>query len=190
MGGRLYPKGKWAVIKEEHTMRFQTYDECNAWIIGSGLKAPSLPTLEDGTHVLRCVIPFDRLRWFSRYIAKSCGSFDTCLLWPTLAFSDRGVWPSSENMHLYYRLRQSYGEQRLLSEAPGHLFLNYEFEDLATFVQLCLMFLWDTYLFTNLDYVSVLFSHDEFVEFRSTDEILLTAIHSELVGARIEILSN
>jgi hypothetical protein len=165
-------------------MRFLTYSECEVWLKGTGLEeAIRFDLKPDGVHALRCAIPFDRLRWFSRLIVTSCETFDSCLLWP----SGQGIWSSCENLHLYYRLRQTYGDHRLLSEAPGHLFLNYEFEDLATFTQLCLMFLWDTYLLTNLNYVSVLFSHDEFVEFRSKDETLLEPIRKDLVAAGIEI---
>src|SRR5215467_12367126 len=55
---------------------------------------------------------------FCRQLEQSLQPREACLLWVT----DWGIWTSSENWHLYYRLRQSYGEQRLLDEAPGHLF--------------------------------------------------------------------
>lgn len=52
---------------------------------------------------------------------------------PTLLFvTEWSVWPSSENWHLYYKLRQTYADNRLLHEAPGHLFLEHEAEDLAS----------------------------------------------------------
>jgi hypothetical protein len=47
-----------------------------------------------------------------------------------------GVWQSSENWHLYYRLRQSYGDHRLIEEAPVHLFLEHETYDLISFLQI------------------------------------------------------
>lgn len=165
-------------------MRFLTCAECEVWIKAAGLEE-NIPTDENpyGFHTLRCSIPFEKLSWFSRYIVNSCVPFDRCLL----RLGEQGVWPSSENLHLYYRLRQSYSDLRLMDEAPGHLFLHYEFEDLVTFVQLCLMFLWDADLLTNLDYMSVILSHDEFVEFRTRDESRLEPIHKELrsVGVRI-----
>jgi hypothetical protein len=37
------------------------------------------------------------------------------LVWITEWF----IWGSSENWNLYYKLRQSYGDLRLLPEAPG-----------------------------------------------------------------------
>ena len=46
---------------------------------------------------------------------------------PTLLLiTEWGIWPSSENWHLYYKLRQTYGDSRLLPDAPGHLFLEHE----------------------------------------------------------------
>jgi hypothetical protein len=55
------------------------------------------------------------------------------------AISEWGIWPSSENWHIYYKLRQSYGDHHSLAEAPGHLFLEHEAEDLASFLQLAML---------------------------------------------------
>jgi len=60
------------------------------------------------------------------------------------------VWKSSENWQLYYRLRQSYADFRLLHEAPGHLFLDYEEPDFISFLQLVLQNGWDAHLLPNL----------------------------------------
>lgn len=83
------------------------------------------------------------------------------LLWIT----EWGIWPSSENWHLYYKLRHCYGDQRLLEEAPGHLFLKHESEDLASFLQLAILNGWGGYLLAEADYVNVFFSHDEYFDF-------------------------
>jgi hypothetical protein len=53
-----------------------------------------------------------------------------------------GVWPRSENMHLYYRLRQSYGEQRSLEDAPGHEFGAGELVDAMSFLEMALAYGW------------------------------------------------
>jgi hypothetical protein len=50
--------------------------------------------------------------------------------------------PLSQNDHLYYRLRSSYGDNRELNLAPGHLFLGFEGSDLATFLDLAIQFGW------------------------------------------------
>jgi hypothetical protein len=60
--------------------------------------------------------------WFSRCIEAALQPRQSCLVWVT----DWGVFPSNENLHLFYRLRQTYGEARLLDEAPGHLCQNFE----------------------------------------------------------------
>jgi hypothetical protein len=58
-----------------------------------------------------------------------------------LLIIELGIWGSGENWHLYYKLRQAYGDQRLLHEAPGHLFLEYEVEELASFLQIAMLVL-------------------------------------------------
>jgi hypothetical protein len=51
-----------------------------------------------------------------------------CLLWVT-------DWGRHRRICLYYRLRQSYSDWRLLHEAPGHLFLKHEAVDLVSFLE-------------------------------------------------------
>jgi hypothetical protein len=94
------------------------------------------------------------------------------LLWIT----EWGIWPSSENWHLYYKFRQTYGDQRLLAEAPGHLFLEYEAEDLASFLQLAMMNGWGGYILPESNYVRAFFSHDEYIEFFANTEDQLAEI--------------
>ncbi len=83
------------------------------------------------------------------------------LLWIT----EWSIWSSSENWHLYYKLRHSYGDLRLLHEAPGHLFLAHESEDLASFLQVAMLNGWGGYILTHADYVNAFFSHDEYIDF-------------------------
>jgi hypothetical protein len=98
------------------------------------------------------------------------------LLW----ISEWGIWESSENLHLYYRLRQSYADQRLLSEAPGHLFLGHETPDLASFLQLSMLNGWGGYMLTDANYVNAFFSHDEYIDFHSSDEAHLDLVREGL----------
>ncbi len=83
------------------------------------------------------------------------------LVWIT----EWGIWGSSENWHLYYKLRQSYGDLRLLHEAPGHLFLGHESEDLTSFLQVAMLNGWGGYILTQADYLNAFFSHDEYIDF-------------------------
>ena len=67
------------------------------------------------------------------------------------------------NYHLYYRLRQSYGDFRLLHEAPGHYCLAYEQTEVISFVQLSLLFGWDVHLIPTVGYGQAFISHDEWI---------------------------
>ena len=75
------------------------------------------------------------------------------LVWIT----EWGIWGSSENWHLYYKLRRSYGDLRLLHEAPGHLFLGHESEDLTSFLQIAMLNGWGGYILTQADYLNAFF---------------------------------
>jgi hypothetical protein len=102
-----------------------------------------------------------RFFYYSRWVAGSIAWRAPVLLWIT----EWGIWNSSENGHLYYKLRQSYGDNRLLWEAPGHLFLGYESEDLTSFLQLSMLNGWGGYVLAEANYVNVFFSHDEYIDF-------------------------
>jgi hypothetical protein len=98
--------------------------------VGRGLKldAAENPVIDGRAHSV--VTPFSgtnssKLLWLSDVLASKLEPFDECLLWVTLW----GVWNSSENWHLFYRLRETYGERRPLWDAPGHLFLKHERAD-------------------------------------------------------------
>ena len=80
------------------------------------------------------------------------------------------------NWRLYYRLRESYGDRRSIDEAPGHLCLNYEGEDLATLLQLTMLFGWDAVLITEAGYVTLTFSHHPFLDAISSDNALIEDI--------------
>jgi len=62
-------------------------------------------------------------------------------------------------------VRQTYGDNRLLHDAPGHLFLEYEAQDLASFLQLSMLNGWGGYVLTEANYVNAFFSHDEYIDF-------------------------
>jgi hypothetical protein len=55
------------------------------------------------------------------------------------------------NTHLYYRLRQSYEDFRLLHEAPCHVFYRDEWPDLLTFIQVGVLNLWNIHVVTDRD---------------------------------------
>ena len=113
---------------------------------------------------------------FARMMVQTLPEFDECLLWVTQC----GVWSSCENPHLYYRLRQSYGELTLLGESPGHLFLGYEGADLISYIQLAILFGWDFHVLPSPDYVALFVSHDEYIVVNATDTGMLDETVAEL----------
>jgi hypothetical protein len=119
-----------------------------------------------------------RINYIAHWIATNLTYRMPAVLWMT----EWGIWPSSENWHLYYKLRQSYSDHRLLNEAPGHLFLEYEVEDLASFLQVSMHNGWGGYLLTRADYANLFFSHDEFIDFYSEDQGIIDEIHKSLHG--------
>jgi hypothetical protein len=141
-------------------MRFYTKQECEGWLRDRERLKPDVVT---DIHMERVRYPAEPYRFFffSDWIAKSLTFRMPALLWIT----EWGIWSSSENWHLYYRLRQSYSDHRLLHEAPGHLFLEHETGDLASFLQLAMLNGWGGYVLTHADYVNVFFSHDEYIDF-------------------------
>ena len=140
-------------------MRFYTENECEDWLHQRGRKKPG----ESTPHVQRIGYPTEPYRVFglAHWLATSHTHRMPVLLWIT----EWGIWPSSENWHLYYKLRQTYGDNRLLPDAPGHLFLEHEAEDLASFLQLSMLNGWGGYVLTEANYVNAAFSHDEYIDF-------------------------
>jgi hypothetical protein len=156
------------------------------WCRGVGRTANEIGTRIEQATNHAVVVPLSefkwaRLVWFSGFIAASMEPFDSCLLWITQS----GVWPSSENWHLFYRLRETYGERRLLAAAPGQLFLPHELADLATFIGMALLFGWDFYVVPNRPGITAFVSHDGFLDLYADDENAAEAIRQSLSDAHV-----
>jgi hypothetical protein len=151
-------------------MRTLTPEQLKEWCVARGIELddrgkPVRPYA--GSSAIRCDLPksIAQLTWFCRFIEGSLQPREHCLLWTT----EWGVWPNSENWHLYYRLRQGYADQRLIHEAPGHLFLDFEGADLISFLEIGLIAGWDMHLIPTKGCGRVFVSHDEWVEFAMDD---------------------
>ena len=153
--------------------------ECEKWL--SNLHRQK-PDAVPGMHVERINYPPEPYRAFfvAHWIATSLTYGMPTLLWIT----EWSIWPSSENWHLYYKLRQTYNEQRLLQEAPGHLFLEHEAEDLASFLQVAMSNGWGGYILTQADYVNAFFSHDEHINFFAQSDENLADVRKVLGTSR------
>jgi len=148
-------------------MRTLTLDEITRWcarqkVVLDSDGLPVRPPLGTSSRRFKVVPDIARLTWFADFIERSLRPRNECLLWVI----STGIWPNSENWHLYYRLRQSYADHRLMDEASGHLFLEYERADLVSFLEVGLVASWDMYLITGgQGYGRVFISHDEWIEF-------------------------
>ena len=169
-------------------MFYLSHDEClefcaNAsWNIDTDQRHPviSRPELE----AISFMVPPQRERAtaFCRLLAKIIPHNGTaeCLLWP-LQGRD---WGLRANYHLYYRLRQSYADFRQLHQAPGHLFLSHETDDLITFVELALLFGWDfLLLLDSTDWGA--FHDDELLIVHSSEPISMEVTKTALTNFSI-----
>jgi len=149
-------------------MRFFTDAECRDWCAARQMRLderryPVRPDSERHHAVRDVPSEFARLTWFCQHVERSLQPREACLLWAT----DWGIW--TENLHLYYRLRQSYHDFRLLEEGPGHLFLAHESADLVSFLQVGILCGWDMHLLPSVGYARAFVSHDEWVAFASDE---------------------
>ncbi len=154
-------------------MRFYTAQECEEWLTG---RERVRPEQTPGILVEKLWYPPTpgRILYYAQWIASNITYRRPTLLWIT----EWGI--GHENWHLYYKLRQSYSDNRLLHEAPGHLFLDYEAEDLASFLQLAMLNGWGGYILTEANYVNAFFSHDEYIQFFASPEGNLAEIREAL----------
>jgi len=86
-----------------------------------------------------------------------------------------GVWPSSEDMNLFYRFRKSFGFDQKLIEYPAHVLSKNEQEDIITLIYIGLMSGWDFYLLPDSKEFAVSCNHDEFICVHGVDSEKLIA---------------
>ena len=145
-------------------MFFLTKQECETWVQALDIDTPQV---ESGRGDLR--VNFVNQRHASLVLSQALvswlGQFRECLLWVT----EYGIWPSSEDWHLYYSLRTSYGDRRQIGAAPGHLFLRHEQTSLATFLSQALQFGWGGYLIGSPAWTYLFFSHDSWMSIVVSD---------------------
>jgi hypothetical protein len=161
-------------------LRFYTKEECETWL---SEKQRQRPDLMPNVRVERIEYPSapHQVFFFAHWVA-----YELTHRGPTLLFiTEWGIWPSSENWHLYYKLRQTYGDNRQLHDGPGHLFLEQEGEDLASFLQLSMLNGWGGYVLTEANSVNAFFSHDEYIDFFADADANLADIRKSLVPSQL-----
>ncbi|MGH7485542.1 MAG: hypothetical protein ACREMY_08050 [bacterium] len=157
-------------------MRLFSPEECDEWLTGRQRQKPDEVPDAQTEHVRYPSKPY-QIRHLAYWIATSLSFRLPTLLWIT----EWGIWPSSENWHLYYKLRQTYGDYRLLDEAPGHLFLEHETEDLSSFLQVAMLNGWGGYVLTQADRANAFFSHDEYIDFFADTSEALEGVRQALL---------
>jgi hypothetical protein len=167
-------------------MFFKTKDECTDLVSRldgvRGLPAATPKANSDSQiKILFEHEPAHRMLVLARYVVSWLEPFDWCLLWAT----EWGVWGSGENWHLYYRLRQSYGDGKELIKAPGHFFLGHEAADLTTFLDIAIRFGWDCHVLTESDRLRCFVSHDGWMAITSPEP--LDTIRQAVAGAEFKV---
>lgn len=144
-------------------MFFKTEQECKEIAQRLGFDEEGLARAMSEPPCSGCIRVFiedERARSFeiAAKLISFLGAFTVCLVWVT----ECGIWLSSENRHLYYRLRNSYGDLRELCDAPGHHYYQYELPDLITLIDLMIRFGWGGHVLVSSD-SSMYISHDGWV---------------------------
>ena len=145
-------------------MRFASRVESAAWCAARGHLMPSTPS----------AFPAEESHWRHEFrIPEDAGArVALCrALWSHADQQDKverllyidewGVWPSGEHPPLFASLRARFGENRSLMDAPGQIFSADETDDGLSFLIVCVLFLWDCWLFGSAGNLLVL-SHDEY----------------------------
>jgi hypothetical protein len=91
---------------------------------------------------------------------------DKCMVdeWALLYIREQHIFSSSENTNLYYSLRQFNGDYRSIYSAPGCMFFQHEKHDLASFISIAIMNLYDCIILSDFDYYRFHLSHDEMLD--------------------------
>lgn len=97
--------------------------------------------------------------------------------------------PVTPHLHLFYALRRSYGETKLVRETPGHLFLRFERQDLLTFVNMVYMNEWSARVVTSQDYGRLAMSASGTILIALRDAPELEHVRATLSGAGAEWIS-
>lgn len=144
-------------------MQFLTTSEAQNRM-GSSLTAAGIPVFPLPGQVVKRV-SFENLPGYAYFsqakdLIDGLQPYDWCLYWVVLT----EVWSSNENLHLYYRLRESYGDRDLVDARPVLYAQRHETADLVSFLHLGMLFGWEAYLVTSHDYGRAFLSHDGYYD--------------------------
>lgn len=154
-------------------MRFWTVEETKRWLPEIDFGPQPLEPAATEEHPFHLRADFGALpaTCMPAVLSRAVDAVGPCGDWWLLWMDVGPAQWSGGNTHLYYRLRQSYADYRLLHEAPCHLFYRHEWPDLLTFIQVGVLNLWDIQVVTHLDYGYLFISHSEWLNATSTHDM-------------------
>lgn len=132
------------------------------WLSSKGLMDSTEALSSAGfTKVMEAFIPADsgRKTALSKAIISLFELEDEGLLW----INEFGMWPSSEDRHLFAGFRTFLGENSPLHEKPGHLFSREDLASTASLIAMSLYFVWGIFLYSSKQDFVIKTSHDEFI---------------------------
>ncbi len=150
-------------------MWFLGEPEIRSWcqphkMLGADLKpTPPLEAFDRGRFSVG-EVPVSLIRLVTDQVVRAIGPWEESLL----IVRPSNSW-NRENFHLYYRLRQSYGDFQRLNRTMGHCFLAYEEQDLISFLQVVILNQWNGFVFSAQDYGRALVFDNGIVELLSRD---------------------
>jgi hypothetical protein len=84
---------------------------------------------------------------------------------------------------LFIRFRETFGEERPLIKAPGHILNPEEKDDAISIISVSLIFMWNCHILSASGRDAVFTSHDEFGWFASRDAPIVKSVEGRLRGA-------
>lgn len=133
-----------------HTMRCLTLEDARRVLAPSlgddGKPRRNEPDMRGGRFYFGAE-SIGNLYWVVLRLLECVGPWEDAWLW----LDNTDTW-KRQGLHLYNRLRQSYGDLRMIQEAPVHQFHGYEEADLCSFIAVAVINEWSMYVITSHDY--------------------------------------
>lgn len=114
---------------------------------------------------------YQRVYELAMRLVEVLGPWEEAWLW----LREVDTW-NRQGLHLYTRVRESYGERSLITEKPVQQFYGFESADLCTFVSVALLNEWSFFVGTSHDYGRVFVSRSAGAELWFRDGATLNGL--------------
>jgi len=142
-------------------MRVLTEEEARTFLIENNL-GERLTHLDPQTSRSEVTSDVGRRCAYANMLTNHLSTSETSVA--CLDITDWGVWPSSQNMDLFYSYRRYLGEQRTLGDAHFHLFTAAEANEFRNILHLGLISLFDVAGASTTTNFRFYASHDEYID--------------------------